>query len=266
MFRRSRISRVINSYGPSRILSIKHQSTLSDSLLLLDWPLSVGELQKEFTCNFLQVHGAPVSVVKPVITPQQGSRLATCCVVTVAKNDVEPKISRWIPFIVDTGAPRALYMSAITWSYFNLEVKPRKSNSDPLFAHNVRIGKWAGEAFLSEEHGETDAHLRDVNVIGMELLGSRDVAQSVTEILQTALEKPSLDEVWVTDGKASFLVTPAKQIVAHLKEAIKAKLDANGLGPVNGLAIIIKTPDGAVMGDEDSLNTNVKYVFSVPTK
>lgn len=263
MLRRSCRCLPLNFYGPPKTYYIKHQDTLTDSLLLLDWKQNVQELQFQYKCNFLPVDGTPLSVVKPVITPQQGSRLATCCVVTVADDDEQNARSRWIPFIVNTGAPRALYLSMVTWDVFGIKVKPRKSRADPTFAQDVRIGKWRGLAYLSEEHGETEAHLKDVNVIGMDLLGSRDVADSFTGILQRALETPSLTEVIVTDGTSSFPVTPSQPTVMHLKKAIKAEL-APEFPSLISPKIIIKHPDGTKMGDEDKLEGGVKYVFEGP--
>ena len=40
------------------------------------------------------------------------------------------------------------------------------------------IAKWAGEALLSEDHGASEDHLAGANVLGMGLLGARDVVKS----------------------------------------------------------------------------------------
>jgi hypothetical protein len=266
MLRRSHRCLPLNFNGPSRIYSIKTQATLADSVLMLDWPQCAQELQFRYKCNFLPVKGTPLSVVKPIITAHGGSRLATCCVVTVADDDDQNPRSRWIPFIVDTGAPRALYLATMTWDLLGVQAQPRKTRSDTSFAQDVRVGNWKGLAFLSEEHGETETHLKDVNVIGMDLLGARDVAQTLTGILQRTLETLPLEEVVVTDGIVTLPVKPTKPTVMHLKKAIKAERPVQ-LNSVDADQIIIKEPDvstGEPLVDEAPLRMGIKYIFEVP--
>lgn len=246
MLRRTRWLALLNDYGRDTLLAATHQASLTDSLLLLDWPLIAEELQLSYRCNFLEVRGEPFPVIKPVITPQAGSRLATCCAVTVRKDDADPRI-RWIPFIVDTGAPRAVYLSCATWELFGIHAQPRPAGSNcPVFNQMVSIGKWTGSAWLSEEHGESPARLHHVaqptvnpipgghvNVIGVELLGARDVSDAFTGILRRALEKePPTLMTWVQQYNHAgsqplgepFTVWPSRSSIDALKNAITAAI------------------------------------------
>jgi len=260
MLRSCRRRLVLN---PWPVFTLRDQTSLADSLLLMDWNDNVRELQTEYKCNFLQVTGIPVSVVKPVITPQLGARLATCCVVTVTDEDGANPRSRWVPFIIDTGAPRAVYLSNNVWAMLGVRAVPRARRELAAFARNIQIGKWIGPALLSEEHGESATHLQDVNVIGMELLGSRDVATNFTGILQRALEKP-FSEVIVTDGSSTFRVTPSHPDVMSLKDAIKAKRP-NELQHIDADRIVVKLQrDGPALGDRDTLRVDSEYYFEAP--
>lgn len=266
MLRRSTANLLLNNYGASRIYSINnHQESLADSLLLLDWKHNADALQSEYKRNFLPVR-APDTFVTPVITPSCGSRLATCCVVTVADEDGKNARSRWVPFIVDTGAPSALYLSAITWDYLDIQASPRKSRADPIFCKQVQIGKWSGSAFLSEEHGETATHLADVNVIGMALLGPREIAESMTGILQRALEPTVPNFFLVLDARsgATSPVSPKRSTVMFLKDAIKEKY-SHDLRHIDAPHLIIKDSNtGLKLGDEDPVHASIKYIFEVP--
>lgn len=132
-----------------------------------------------------------------------------------------------------------------------------------MFASPVGIGKWNGVGLLSEEHGASDAHLKGVNVVGMGLFGHNDVARSFTKLLADAthmkLDRPA--EVWVTDGQVAFRISPKHGDVAALKLAIKEYR----MYTMDPTLLIIKDPaTGNVMGDEDALHADVKYVFELP--
>jgi hypothetical protein len=71
-----------------------------------------------------------------------------------------------------------------------------------------------------------------------------------------------LSEVWVTDGKVSFPTNYSEGMkVAHLKKAIKEYRLLSGLDPT---LLTIKSPEGAVLGDEDDLLPGTKYTYALP--
>ena len=231
--------------------------SLTDSLLLMDFPDVVRDVQDIHKNNYLDV-SSPVPAVMPVLAVRDGTRLATTVAVTIPS----VRKTKYIPVIVDTGAPRALYLSKLTWELFGIPAVPRLDRKNPLFSCDARVGKWAGEALLSEEHGASDEHLAGANVLGMGLLGARDVAKSFTKLLKeaTELDFVPISEFIVTGQGSTFGVKPEHPVVWSLKQAIKGYMMYSIAPPF----IIIKSLDGKVMGEEDPLLAGVKYRFELP--
>ena len=233
--------------------------SLTDSLLLLDFPDVVRDVQDIHKNNYLDV-SSPVPAVMPVLAVRDGTRLATTVAVTIPS----VRKTKYIPVIVDTGAPRALYLSKDTWNLFGISAVPRSDRKNLPFSCDVTIGKWAGEALLSEDHGASEDHLAGANVLGMGLLGARDVAKSFTKLLKeaTELDIVAMSDVIVTGQGSTFGVTPKHPVVWSLKVAIKEV----GMWHIPHFKIIIKSPDGKVLGDKDPLHAGVEYQFELPRK
>ena len=219
--------RLLNHQSPSPLIS-NNTIPLIDSLTLKDWPKIVNNLQSEYRCNFLPIKGKPLSVVKPVINCQR--RLTTCCVVTITSTSTniphhnKPR-SLWIPFIINTGAPHAVYLSRETLNLFGVVVPPPPSSTrhNNTFVQPISIGKWRGEALLSEEN-----HLKSVNVLGMDLFHRH---HDLTELFTVILERNNRDmkQVWVQqieNGKVvddPITVSPQTDSIDGLKKALAAE-------------------------------------------
>lgn len=231
--------------------------TLTDSLLHLDFPKVAQDLQAVDKSNYRDVRpGDPPTM--PVLPVRNGCRVACTAAVRVPSTNK----AKYIPVVVDTGAPGALYLSQDTWSLLGVDAVPRARREDPPFALRAQIGGWVGDAFLSEDHGASREHLRGANVLGMGLLGSQHVAKSFTTLLQVATRPHGhRADVWVTDGTGSLRVVPKHFDVASLKKAIKEE----GEYAVPARLIIVKDPETKLpMGDKDPLDAGVEYVYELP--
>ena len=175
-------------------------------------------------------------------------------------------VCKRVPFLVDTGAPKT-HLHTITLNKFlgeNAVVSNAVLRNVFIGHHKMQDGVLVNEA--TTQHGTTDipAWLGYLNLLGSDFLSVAlpELERYMSENLSKF--QPPLAEVWVTDGAVSFPVMPEKPSVAHLKQAIKAKLGTDYTG--SPARITIKHPNGTTMGDEDPLHANIKYTFEVPSR
>ena len=192
-----------------------------------------------------------------------GVRLMVSAPVTIGKKCLRT------PFLIDTGSTVTL-LHTETFTKFGFDAIPALNNVK-VGRHVMSVQLNAATTNLSpgdKHYNSSNPHpLGYLNLIGMDFL--RVAAPKLPDYLSENLAKfqPPISYVVVTDGKMALRVFPRFFQVMDLKEAIQEELEPyHPTGKLNPRAIIIKSPDGIVLGDKERLHANVKYVFELPTK
>ena len=231
--------------------------SLSDSLLLLDWKDIVNDVHFAYKKTFLQELTVPEVPFEEVIPVRANGRLATVAMISCNGKNI------WLPFIVDTGAPRALYLSQQTWKMFDIDAIPRDVTAEfNEFTRSVSFGKWGGDALLSEENGASKEHVKDANIIGLEILNAYKIAKAVNEVLMNAAAfRKVVRSYWVKYGDTIFKVTPATSDVDSLKKAVKAEMQLQQPAPT----LVVKDHKKGVLSASAELEGNTDETAYIVT-
>ena len=203
----------------------------------------------------------PFSSVLQYMT-HYGVRLMVSAPVTIGKKCLRT------PFLIDTGSTATLFHTETLRKFcLGNDIIPPELQNVKIGHHLMSVRVNTATTNLSpgdkEYQPHNPHHLGYLNLIGMDFL--RVAAPQLPDYLSENLSKfqPPISYVVVTDGKMALRVTPRFFQVMDLKKAMKEE-SPNLLRDVDYCAIIIKSPDGIVLGDEEPLHANVKYVFELP--
>ena len=160
------------------------------------------------------------------------------------------------PFLIDTGACVTMIH---TETYRRFGVNPE----------DVQGAIKIGHLPMHAQHNPNPEQPQKAHLLGyLNLLGAdflRVAVPDLTKYLSENISKfqPPLSSVIVTGADSTFRVTPKHPFVMDLKQAIKEN-KKNALSGVDSDQIIIKSPDGKVLGDKDPLHAGVEYQFELP--
>ena len=159
----------------------------------------------------------------------------------------EAKETKWVPFLILGASPFTFFTKATIEA---LELN--QAHHVSIMSRRVLWQKSAGQ-------------LGDLNVLGTDFLRHGHLSiKYPTSTVHFELVPDTVTSYWyATDGGTTIPVWPEYPYVAHLKEAIKAKIapnDAAVLAP----RMIIRDPDGNIQHDEERLLPSTEYRFEMP--
>ena len=154
----------------------------------------------------------------------------------VTRTVLKTYTTKWAPFLVDTGAPRTFFT---------------QQTIDALSLNEADYITVLGEkvSFCT-----SSGHFTEINLLGTDALGGSSLYVNYPH-RKIRIEAVSVQDLsmWVRMGGATFEVTPSKNNVDALKDAVKAEMQLSGPAP-----LLTVKKDGKVLREDDALEATTR--------